>query len=245
MYLVLTTVLAIVAFAVGGCRMPETRMVKKPPRENNLWVVEQRKLWGDYGSVLVSGYARRETDDAPLALHRTGPFLPPLSFPRITNTGGHAVIVSDDLKRELVSLNLPGVTFRDAAKSRIIPVAWEKWDLNAADPAVRPAEGEPENYVWNEKHDAACADKMSRAFELVVPVGPIGVDRVEDPDWGFVDEFVATSDAAEVPSISRSHPKYGYVIVDDSMRMWLEKQVGPWVRFSPVRRVRGSLEQPK
>src|SRR4030095_1058097 len=143
-----------------------------------------------------------------------------------TNTGGHAVIVSEDFKRELDALKLRGVAFRKASKSRIIPLAWEQWDFHAPDPAVRPAEGEPENYVWNEKHDPACADKMSRAFELVVPVGPIGVARVEDPDRGFVDEFVATSDAAEVPSISRSHPRYGHVIVDDSMRMWLEKQVG-------------------
>ena len=209
-------------------------MVKKPRHEKNLWVVEQRTLWGDYGSVLIAGYARREADGAPLALHRTGPFLPPLSFPWITNTGGHAVVVSADFKQKLEALNLPGVAFREAARARIVPLAWEKWDLTASEPSIYPEQGEPENYVWEKKHDAACAAKMGAAFELVPPVGPVVIERLEDPAGGYLDEFAARANAADVPAIFRSHPTHGYVIVDDEMKAWLEKHAGAWVRFSRV-----------
>jgi hypothetical protein len=161
--------------------------------------------------------------------------LPPISFPWITNTGGHAVVVSAGFKRKLRALNLPGVAFRQAAKSRIIPLAWERWDLSASGPAKHPEEGEPENYVWEEKHDAACAAKMSAVFELVPPVGPVAVDRVEDPRGGWLDEFITkTTAAADVPPISRSHPKYGQLIVNDQTKAWLEEHAGEWVRFSPV-----------
>jgi hypothetical protein len=152
-------------------------------------------------------------------------------------------VVASDFKRELAALKLPGVTFREAAKSRIIPLAWHEWDLSAKEPRVYPRESEPENYVWDKKHDAGCADRMGAAFELVPPVGPVKVKRVEDPGGGYLDEFAAQSDAADVPPVSRSHAKYGYVIVDDAMRAWLEKHVGSWLRFSPVRRP-GEAGQP-
>jgi hypothetical protein len=212
-------------------------MAKHPQPAPTLWVLEQRKLWGDYGDVLISGYARRETDDGPLALHRTGPFLPPITFPWITNKAGHAVVVSADFKEKLGSLKLPGLTFLEAGKSRIIPLSWERWDLTAKEPKSYPEEGEPENYVWDEQHDAACAAKMSDAFEVVPPVGPIGVKPIEDPDGGYLDEFAAKADAnaADVPPMSRSHPTHGYVIVNDELKAWLEKNAREWVRFSPVR----------
>src|SRR5262245_45476889 len=94
------------------CPPTATRMIEKPQSGQKLWIVEQRKLWGDYGDVLISGYARRETDEGPLSLHRTGPFLPPVSFPFITNMpAGRAVVLSAPFKQALEHLNLPGVTF--------------------------------------------------------------------------------------------------------------------------------------
>lgn len=234
----LVMLVAIFSLAVGCCRAAETHMThmaKKTRSDPTLWVVEPRKLWGDYGDVLISGYARRETDDGPLSLHRTGPFLPPISFPWITNKAGRAVVVSAEFKKQLESLNPPGILFREAGKSRIIPLAWEKWDLGASDPAKYPDESEPENYVWEKKHNMACAAKMSAAYELVPSVGPVDVDPVEDPRGGYLDEFTAAAIPGDVPSIARSHPTHGKVVVDNQMKAWLEKHAGEWVRFSPVR----------
>jgi hypothetical protein len=233
----LTTILACLPIALGGCRATETKMAKQLQSTPTLWVLEQRKLWGDYGDVLISGYARRETESGPLALHRTGPFLPPVSFPWITNTAGHAVVVSAEFRGKLERLKLPGLEFREAGKSRIIPLSWERWDLTAKNPKHSPDGGEPENFMWDEQHDAACAAKMSDAFEVVPPVGPVSVERVEDSDGGYLDEFTAERDAnpADVPPMSRSHPTHGYVIVNDELKLWLEENAGEWVRFSPVR----------
>jgi len=209
--------------------------MEKPLSVPTLWVVGQRNLWGDFGDALISGYARRETDDGPLSLHRTGPFLPPISFPWITNTGGQGVVVSAEVKRQLETLELPGVTFREAAKARIIPLAWERWDRSSPVPGVPPDGGEPENYIWEKTHDADSAAKMSRAYELVAPVGPVSVDQVEDPEWGYLDEFKAQTIPAEVPPITRSHPTHGHLVVNQRMKAWLGENAGEWVRFSPVR----------
>jgi hypothetical protein len=209
--------------------------MEKPLSVPTLWVVGQRNLWGDFGDALISGDARRETDDGPLSLHRTGPFLPPISFPWITNTGGYAVVVTSEFKQQLEELKLPDVTFREAAKTRIIPLAWERWDRSSRVPRVPPDEGEPENYIEDKAHDPNSAAKMSRAFELVAPVGPVGVDQVEDPEWGYLDEFEAETIPAEVPPITRSHPTHGRLVVNEWMKAWLGDNAGEWVRFSPVR----------
>jgi len=220
-------------------------MGRNPPSTPTLWVVEQRKLWGDYGDVLISGYARRATDDGPIALHRTGPFLPPISFPWIASETGHALIVSAEFKQHLADLKLAGLTFREARKTRIIPLSWEQWNRSARlpwDPAarirgVRPDGGEPENYLRDEEHDSACAETMSAAFEVLLPVGPIRVTRLEDPNGSYLDEFSATmaETPAIIPAISRSHWTHGYIIVSDDLKAWLETNAGDWVRFSPVR----------
>ena len=65
-----------------------------------LWVVSQRNLWGDYGDVLINGYADRD-EQGRLLLHRAGPFVPPVSFPLVTRRFSRAVVVSEVFRGEL------------------------------------------------------------------------------------------------------------------------------------------------
>jgi hypothetical protein len=212
-----------------------TKRALDPP----LWIVQQRELWGDYGDVLISGYARR-TVDGVLSLHRTGPFLPPISFPwtHAKRDVDSAVVVSAELKASLEALNLPGVRFRTARRSRIVPLSWETWDLRAREPAEYPDENEPENYLLNRKHDPRCAARMSTAFELILPDTTVGIDSVEDPANPLRTLYTSARSGKGALPASRTHPTCGDLVVDDRMRTWLKKHVGNWVRFEPVTQAR-------
>ena len=46
--------------------------------------VQRLQVWGDYGDVLVNGLVHNDLDRHPgesLKLSRTGPFMPPITFP--------------------------------------------------------------------------------------------------------------------------------------------------------------------
>jgi hypothetical protein len=208
-----------------------------------LWVVEQRRLWGDYGRVLISGYARREAPGAPLLLHRAGPFLPPISFPWL-RTGGRCIVVSDGFRRSLEGQGIAGLGFRAAVKDRIVALSWHEWDRTAGDPEEYPPGGEPESYIWDHGHDAQAATRMPDAWELLPPVATLRTERVEDSRGGYLDRFVAYPELPEYPGFfaSRGDP-YGDLVVDETYRRWLHSEVGEWIKFCEVRVLNRSRDQ--
>jgi hypothetical protein len=196
-----------------------------------LFVVEQRRLWGDYGDVLISGLGRRLGEDGPLLLHRTGPFLPPISFPWVP---GHRVIVSDDFRRLLERDGPPGIGFRAAIKDRIVRHDWHTWNLEAEAPKAYPPEGEPGNYVWDEPHDPAAASEMPEPWELLPPVVPLRIERMKDEHGQYLDNFRAFPDRDDYPPLFTDQETWGDLIIQSGFKPWLEKHVGEWVVFRPV-----------
>ena len=201
-----------------------------------LWTVEQRKLWGDYGSILIAGSAHRETEDGPLLLHRAGPFLPPISFPWL-RAGGWRIVVSDEFRGELERSSFIGLRFGPAVKARIIKLPWHKWDRDAGEPKRYPPNGEPAEYIWNKPHDVHTAEQMPTAWEFLPPLEPLRMVRLEDRRGGYLDEFEANPREEPYPSLFLSRHEYGNLVVDDLARGWFESRVGEWVRFCPVRLV--------
>ena len=96
--------------------------------------------WGDYGDILVHGMAdaQERAADGALELERTGPFVPPITFPGIP-----AVVVSDPFRRQLEPSGLTGFTFRAVHKTRIVRLEWHSWDQQALEPLEFPESGEP------------------------------------------------------------------------------------------------------
>lgn len=194
-----------------------------------IWVVEQRFPWGDYGWMLVKGFANRESEGGPLLLHRAGPFLPPISFPVL-----NGVVVSDEFRRELEATGLPGLRFGPAVKARIINLPWHKWDRTAATPKRYPVGGEPGEYIMDKPHDARVAAQMPEAWELLPPLVPLRMERLEDPDGGYFDKFRAYPTESHYPALFLSRHEYGHLVVNDDTRKWFESRVGEWVRFCEV-----------
>ena len=197
-----------------------------------LWVVEQRKLWGDYGAILIAGMTSRESSHGPLVLRRTGPFLPPISFP-----GAGGVVVSDDFRQEAERERLAGPQqFLPVETSRVVRLDWHKWDWSAAEPAEYPFGGEPEEYLDGRPHDPAVAAQMPPLWELVAPVVPVRMERQEDPRGGWLDLFLTDADGDRVPPLFRTRQDWGYLVANDQTRQWLERHVREWVRFCTVER---------
>ncbi len=182
-------------------------------------------LWGDYGGILAHGMAERNSD-GQLELERTGPFIPPISFP------GFTIVVTDGFKQKLEHSRLKGLSFRPAVKKRIVHLDWEKWDWKAADPVEYPDSGEPEDYILETPHSSEVAEKLGVLWELAieqqaeivrVKTGPRILDEeiwLRLDGWDGRDWFKARGVL--------------HVYVSKEAKSWLEAEpeILQWVRFS-------------
>ena len=129
--------------------------------------------WGDYGDILRHGmtsHLPRAGDH--LQLERTGPFIPPVTFPGISD-----VVVTDMARRKIAGI-LPNLRFRSLVKTHIVKSNWDQWNHTAREPAQYPESGEPEDYILAEPHDSLVAERLGELWELVpdIVVGIQGKD---------------------------------------------------------------------
>jgi hypothetical protein len=195
----------------------------------SIYILQQPPMpWGDYGSILLSGMASRSAPEQSLELERTGPFIPPISFPGVST-----VVVTEALKRQLERSGLAGLAFRPVVKKRIVRLEWETWDRTAEDPVKYPAGGEPESYILGRKHVPALAEAMGDLWEICLQAraatervwtGPLPWDVdifVLRSTWDGSDWFLARG--------------VGYVYVSERAKAWLEATVPEWVTFKHAR----------
>lgn len=117
--------------------------------------------WGDFGRVLVHGLsAHLPRRDGLIQLERTGPFIPPLSFPGVAD-----VIVTTPMRSMLEAAHLAGVSFKLVCKARVTRVVWTDWNREKP-PAFVPPSGKPEDYILSLPDDRALADAMGDLWEL-------------------------------------------------------------------------------
>ena len=126
--------------------------------------------WGDYGDILVSGMATRGEFSSPvdrtlpLQIERTGPFVPPITFP-----DGESIVCSDDCRSKMEEdFGAESLEFLPTVKKLIVMSDWEDWDLDEDEPWEYPEEGEPENYVLYKPNSQNASDEMGPLWELAV-----------------------------------------------------------------------------
>ncbi len=129
--------------------------------------------WGDYGDILRHGmtsHLPRAEDH--LQLERTGPFIPPVTFPGISD------VVVTEMTRTKIAGIVPTLRFRPLVKTHIVKSNWDEWNPTAQQPAQYPKSGEPEDYILAEPHDPLIAERLGELWELVpdIVVGIQGKD---------------------------------------------------------------------
>lgn len=174
--------------------------------------------WGDYGHILTHGMSAHlsRTDKGLLSLERTGPYIPPITFP------GLNIVVTDELRRSLDTSGLTGFTFRPVHMARIVRLDWHLWDKSAAEPPEYGEDSEPENYILDRMHSESLAKQMSPLWELVavkevvavrVPSGKNALRRKDIPST----DFFGLGD-----------------YVSPNARNWFEEHLGKHVDFASV-----------
>ena len=121
--------------------------------------------WGDYGDILQHGMSMHSPRvDGKIALERTGPFIPPITFPGIGTA-----IVTTSARNSLEQSGLSEFSFAPVEKKHVVELPWETWDLNASEPEQYPETGEPEDYILLKPHNSKVADTLGDLWEIVVP----------------------------------------------------------------------------
>ena len=99
-----------------------------------------------------------------MQLERTGPYIPPISFP-----GLRGFVLTSEARSMIESSGLSGCTFRSVNKKLIVELHWEEWDMNASEPAFYPEGGEPEGYILGQPHSPEAAKQLGDLWEVVIP----------------------------------------------------------------------------
>ena len=168
-----------------------------------------KTVWGDYDDILLAGIATRlAKSNGLLQLERTGPFIPPISFPGIDE-----IIVTDKFKTLLEASQLTGLSFQQVIKKRIVFLEWERWDKHADEPTEYPESGEPEDYILGKPHMPELAEGIGDLWELRL----ITYEAIPK---------------AQIDFFRLAHNRWNYVSI--KARDWLGQRVADFVQFQPI-----------
>jgi len=186
--------------------------------------------WGDYAQILQQGMGVHSAKvDGKLQLERTGPFIPPITFP-----GLRGFVMTAEAKASLEKSGLSGYTFRAVDKKLIVKLPWEEWDLSAPEPAWYPETGEPEDYILGQPHSREAAEALGDLWEVeIVPsvkvlrneriVGTYRDLTIDSSTWDGSDIF-ASKDV-------------GYTFFTERGQNWFFGQFGECIDFEEFRSV--------
>lgn len=190
-----------------------------------------RMPWGDYGRILLSGMtAHLGRKRGRLQLERTGPFVPPISFPGIGD-----IVVTDHFKNLLETSNLTGLAYQPVIKAHIVALDWEKWDRNLPEPYMYPntPDQEPEDYILGQPHSPDLAARLGRLWELCLEEVAEIERGPEDPQTGLGEIYLKLSTWDGRDWFRARGVAYNYI--SDKAKTWLEETAPEWVRLEPVR----------
>jgi hypothetical protein len=188
--------------------------------------IDQRPLtrWGDYGDILQHGMtAHLARTRGRLSLERTGPYMPPITFPGIGD-----VVLTSPGRKLLETSGLSGFSFQPVNKTRIVDLPWQQWDLTKDEPPQYPTSGEPEDYILERPADSRVAKQMGEIWEMVVPVtARIGRPR---PNVESFRELFVELDSWNGADIFRGDG-YGSPLVTHAAKVWFEQHFGEYMEF--------------
>jgi len=177
-------------------------------------------VWGDYSDILIHGMSCHLGKSGELIqLERVGPYVPPISFPGISD-----VVVTDAFKKQLEMSDLNGLKFKPVIKKHIVRLDWQKWDQKAEEPFEYPEEGEPENYILEKPHSPEMSEQIGNLWEVVL-------EKVCKADSGY--SVFLDNSSWEGQDLFMAQNR-GYIFVTEKAKVWLEQNVTRHVAFRKV-----------
>ncbi|MEQ1906981.1 MAG: hypothetical protein ABL888_22545 [Pirellulaceae bacterium] len=187
----------------------------------NFFRVSGPLLWGGYGMLLAGGFARcGGSEEEPFLLFRTGPFIPPISFPF------PHVVVTQDFRKQIDDSGWFSFDYRNVVKKHIAKLHWERWDRNADQPKKYPRGGEPEGYILNSWHSRSAAKQMGDIWELRLPRGADTASKEVEGERRM--KVMVNPESWDGQNFFRSKTQ-GYLIVSTEGAEWLRQTCQEWV----------------
>ena len=192
---------------------------------NNFYVLDKpESQWGDYSDILIHWMSCHLGKSGELIqLERVGPYVPPISFPGISD-----VVVTDEFKKLLEMSGLNGLNFKPVIKKQIVELDWQKWDQSAEEPFEYPEDGEPESYILGKPHSPKISEQIGNLWEVVLE--KVCKAGKADPgyhsiflnnrSWGGQDLFIAQN--------------RGYIFITEKAKVWFEQNAKQHVAFKKV-----------
>ena len=180
--------------------------------------------WGDYGDILQQGMGAHSKEvDGRMQLERTGPFIPPITFP-----GLRGFVLTSEARSMLESSEFTGYSFKPVDKKLIVELHWEDWDLNASEPAIYPETGEPEDYILGQPHSSEAASALGDLWEVVVPktVSVLRQRRIVE-SYKELSIDSSTWDGADIFASN----DVGYTFFTERAQNWFFGHFGEYVDF--------------
>jgi hypothetical protein len=196
-----------------------------------IYTLQRRSMpWGDYGNILAQGMLALQEGKRLIQLQRTGPFIPPISFPST-----FATVVTAAMKTRLEKSGLTGLRFPRVNKLRIVKLRWEKWDRTRARPVRYPLGGEPENYILIAGHNTEVSREMGDLFELRpkqrVPFVECGTEIKWGSEWPILRPAFDHWRGEDFFLGQRG----GSIYVTSRAKSWLSRKLGEWVQFESAK----------
>jgi hypothetical protein len=187
------------------------------------------KDWGDYGYILQHGMSMHlPRQDERISLERTGPYIPPITFPM-------EIILTSEARQLLESSGFSGLSFLPVVKAHIVELHWEKWDLNLDWPPKLPDSGEPEDYILAEPHSASASAALGDLWELVVPTTGKTISPKSITPKSLMrpyKEFCFDSSTWNGADLFRGEG-WGWILYSERACDWFSKTWGEYVMFDP------------
>lgn len=181
--------------------------------------------WGDYGRILIHGIASHlPREDGIIQLERTGPFIPPLSFPAV------GIVIATQGARELLAGSTLGdLQWLPVIRRHIVHSDWPSWDLAASNPPVMPPQGEPEGYVLGQPHDAELAQATPDLWEL--QAARFGSGTSKRVSRG--NSEISLTLEGEPPELFRANG-LRHLFASERAAEWLTQHFSEWIALRPV-----------
>jgi hypothetical protein len=181
--------------------------------------------WGDYGRILMHGMSSHlPRENGLIQLERTGPFVPPLSFPVV------GVVIATQEARELLAASTFGdLRWNPVTKRHIVKLDWRSWNRAHPNPLVMPAQDEPEAYVLGQPHASDVAMAMPDLWELEAKRFGSGTQQ----RLGRGDYAITLVIDAEPPDFFRTSG-LRHLFVSERAAEWLTRHFSEWIALRPV-----------